>query len=118
MLQRKESPLVISPSVVHPAASTLSLLLQQPWLLFETDLLPIYEARKAFAKTRLCQRSVASLYSFAGKVSVFLCRIRTEVFLVPETVHVIRSFSVLIASLAVVSLCDPAKKIFLTAKFS
>jgi hypothetical protein len=65
--------------------------LQQPWLLlFETDLLPIYEAKKAFAKSRLRQRSVVSLYSFLGKVSVFLCRIRTEVFLVPETVHVIK----------------------------
>ncbi len=118
MLQRKESPLVISPSVVHPAVSTLSQLLQQPWLLFETDLLPIYEARKDFAKSRLCQRSVVSLYSFVGKVSVFLCRIRTEVFLVPETVHVIRSVSVLIASPAVLSMCDPAKRIFLTSKFS
>ncbi len=69
MLQRKGSPLVISPSVVHPAASTLSQLLQQPWLLFETDLLPIYEAKKAFAKSWLCHRPVVSLYSFVAKVS-------------------------------------------------
>jgi hypothetical protein len=118
VLRRKESPLVISLSVVHPAASTLSQLLRQPWLSFETDLQPIYEARKAFAKFRLCQRSVVSLYSFEGKVCVFLCCIRTEVFLVPETVHVIRSISVLIAPPAVLSLCDPAKGIFLTSKFS
>jgi hypothetical protein len=55
---------------------------------------------------------VVSLYSFEGKVFVFLCRIRAEVFLVPETVHVIRSVSVLIASPAELSMCDTANFFF------